>query len=410
MQDPIVMMIILAAFFGILLLVALFFRLGKKENTVLTVRFEELIRNFEKMEKTLREELTTNRLELATQNKTIREEVREQLTRQESQMENLRNLLDKKLTHLQEENERKLEQMRQTVDEKLQGTLEKRLGESFQLVSERLEQVHRGLGEMQKLASGVDDLKRVLTNIKTRGTWGEVQLANLLEQILTPEQFGKDVCPKPGSREKVEFAIKLPARDEEGKFIWLPIDAKFPKEVYERLVDAAERADSEALEKAAKTLENQIRDYAKAIRDKYICPPYTTDFAILFLPTEGLYSEILRRPGLADWLQRECKILIAGPMTLSALLNSLQVGFRTLAIQKRSSEVWKILASVQTEFSKFVELLDKVKRKIDETSNTIEQATNQSKKLEKKLRDVEMLPEMSQLLPQKEDAAQSDGN
>lgn len=410
MQEAMFMGIFLVAFFGILLVVALFLKIGKKEYAILTVRFEELVRNFEKMEKTLREELTNNRLELLEQNRTIREEVRDQLTRQESQMETLRNLVDQKLTHLKEENEKKLEQMRQTVDEKLQGTLEKRLSESFRLVSQQLEQVHRGLGEMQNLASGVDDLKRVLSNIKTRGTWGEVQLANLLDQILTPEQFGKDVCPKPGSREKVEFAIKLPARDEEGKFIWLPIDAKFPKEDYERLVDAAERADGEALEKAAKALETRIRDYAKSIRDKYISPPNTTDFAILFLPTEGLYSEILRRPGLADWLQRECKILIAGPMTLSALLNSLQVGFRTLAIQKRSSEVWKILASVQTEFSKFVELLDKVKKKIDETSNTIEQAINQSKKLERKLRDVELLPEMSQLLPQKQDVAQPDLN
>jgi len=311
----------------------------------------------------------------------------------EKKFDELRAAVEGKLTQLQADNTAKLEEMRRTVDEKLQGTLDKRLGESFKLVSERLEQVHKGLGEMHTLASGVGDLKRVLTNVKTRGTWGEIQLGNLLEQILTPDQYARNVQTKPSSRETVDFALKLPGRDEQdGKVVWLPIDAKFPKEDYERLVEASERGDLEGVEQAAKELETRVRSQARDIRDKYLSPPHTTDFGLLYLPTEGLYAEVLRRPGLADVVQREQRVVITGPTTLAALLNSLQMGFRTLAIQQRSSEVWKVLGAVKTEFGKFGDMLDKVKKKLDETGNTIEEAAHRSRQLEKKLRKVEALP------------------
>jgi len=271
--------------------------------------------------------------------------------------------------------------------------LEKRLGESFKMVSDRLEQVHKGLGEMQTLAVGVGDLKKVLTNVKTRGTWGEVQLGNLLDQILTPEQYARNVKTNPAGSELVEFAIKLPGRDDDGdKPVWLPIDAKFPKEDYERLVDAAERSDADAVELAAKSLEARVRSQARDIRDKYLAPPHTADFGLLYLPTEGLYAEVLRRPGLADSLQREYRIVVVGPTTLAALLNSLQMGFRTLDIQQRSSEVWKVLGAVKTDFGKFGDLLDSIKKKLDETGNTIEKAAHRSRQLEKKLKKVEALP------------------
>jgi DNA recombination protein RmuC len=312
---------------------------------------------------------------------------------QEKKSDELRLAMEAKLAQLQADNAAKLEEMRRTVDEKLQGTLEKRLGESFKLVSERLEQVHKGLGEMQTLATGVGDLKRVLTNVKTRGTWGEVQLGNLLEQIMAPEQFARNVQTKPNSREVVEYAIRLPGRDDaDGKEVLLPIDAKFPKEDYERLVDAAERSDAAAVEQAGKDLELRVRAQARDIRDKYLAPPHTTDFGILYLPTEGLYAEIARRPGLADGLQRDYRVLIVGPMTLAALLNSLQMGFRTLAIQKRSSEVWKVLGAVKTEFGKFGDTLERVKKKLDETGSTIDDAVHRSRQLERKLKKVEALP------------------
>lgn len=308
-------------------------------------------------------------------------------------LDDLRVAVEGKLTQLQADNTAKLEEMRRMVDEKLQGTLEKRLGESFKLVSDRLEQVHKGLGEMQTLASGVGDLKKVLTNVKTRGTWGEMQLGNLLEQVLTQEQYSRNVMTKPTGRETVEFAIKLPGRDlEDGKEVWLPIDAKFPKEDYERLVDAAERGDAPGVEQAAKDLETRVRSQARDIRDKYISPPHTTDFGLLYLPTESLYAEVLRRPGLVESLQREMRVNIVGPTTLAALLNSLLMGFRTLAIQKRSSEVWKVLGAVKTDFGKFGDMLDKVKKKLDETGNTIEEAANRSKQIVRKLKNVEALP------------------
>jgi DNA recombination protein RmuC len=310
----------------------------------------------------------------------------------ETKSEELRRTVEQKLTDLQADNGSRLEEMRRTVDEKLQGTLDRRLGESFKLVNDSLEQVHKGLGEMQTLAIGVGDLKRVLTNVKTRGTWSEMQLANLLEQILTPDQYGINVQTKPTGQETVEFAIKLPGREDNGKVVWLPIDAKFPKEDYERLVDAAEHGDTEGIEQAAKSLEARVRSQARDIRDKYIEPPHTTDFGLLYLPVEGLYAEVLRRPGLADSIQRQYRVVIAGPTTLAALLNSLQMGFQTLAIQKRSSEVWRVLGAVKTDFGKFGDMLEKVKKKLEESTSTIEDAANRSRQLEKKLKKVETLP------------------
>ncbi len=310
----------------------------------------------------------------------------------ELRIEALRKTIDEQLKALQTDNAAKLDQMRQTVDEKLQGTLEKRLGESFKMVSERLEQVHKGLGEMQTLANGVGDLKRVLTNVKTRGTWGEIQLGNLLEQVMTPEQYLKDAVCRPGAAERVEYAVRLPGRGDGDPEVLLPIDAKFPREDYERLVEAADRADLDAVEAASKALEMRVRQCARDIRDKYVNPPHTTDFAILFLPTEGLYAEVLRRPGLVDLLQRDHRVNLAGPTTLAALLNSLQMGFRTLAIQKRSSEVWEILGAVKTEFEKYGGVLDKVQKKLQEASRTIDDVAVRRRAIDRKLRQVQALP------------------
>jgi DNA recombination protein RmuC len=311
----------------------------------------------------------------------------------ESRLEQLRLAVEQKLEKIQTDNAAQLEQMRRTVDEKLQGTLDKRLGESFKLVSDRLELVHKGLGEMQSLASGVGDLKKVLTNVKSRGTWGEMQLGNLLEQILTPEQFARNVATRPGSMDRVEFAIRMPGRnDADPSPVWLPIDAKFPKEDYERLVEAAEKGDASAVDAAAVQLETRVRAEARSIRDKYVEPPHTTDFALLYLPVEGLYAEVLRRPGLQDALQRDFRVTIAGPTVLSALLNSLQMGFRTLAIEKRSSEVWSVLAAVKTEFGKFGEVIGKVQKKLQEASNVIDNAATRSRAIERKLKDVQALP------------------
>ena len=309
----------------------------------------------------------------------------------DARVEQLRLTVETRLGAIQTENAAKLEEMRKTVDEKLHATLEQRLGESFKLVSERLEQVHRGLGEMQTLAAGVGDLKKVLTNVKTRGTWGEVQLANLLEQVLTAEQYAENVATRPKSADRVEFAIRLPGR-EGGQPVWLPIDAKFPVEDYQKLVEAQERADAVAVEAAAKSLEARLKDEAKTIREKYIEPPHTTDFAILYLPTEGLYAEALRRPGLVEALQRDQRVSIAGPTTLAAMLNSLQMGFRTLAIEKRSSEVWAVLGAIKTEFGKFGEALAHTKKKLQEASNSIDKAEVRTRAVEKKLKNVEALP------------------
>jgi len=311
----------------------------------------------------------------------------------ELRLDRLRATLDAQLKQLQEGNEKKLDEMRKTVDEKLQGTLEKRLGESFKLVSERLEAVQRGLGEMQGLATGVGDLKRVLTNVKTRGIFGEVQLGAILEQILTPDQYARNVQPKPGSREVVEYALRLPGPESDpNACVWLPIDAKFPHEDYARLVEAAETGETDAERLASSALARVVRGFAIEIRDKYIDPPHTTDFAILFLPTEGLYAEILRQPGLVQSLQQECRVVVAGPTTLSAILSSLRMGFRTLAIEKRASEVWQVLAAVKTEFGKFGEVLDRVKKQLQTASNTIDETGVRTRAITRRLRDVESLP------------------
>jgi len=307
-------------------------------------------------------------------------------------MESLKTGVDEKLKSIQDDNSKQLEAMRQTVDEKLQGTLDKRLNESFQQVSERLEQVHKGLGEMQTLATGVGDLKRVLTNVKSRGTWGEVQLAAMLEQVLTVDQYDTNVCTKEGS-ERVEFAIKFPGRTgNREEVLWLPIDSKFPIEDYQRLVEAQERADGEAAEAAARQLEIRVKSCAKDIFEKYVNPPQTTDFGILFLPTEGLFAEVMRRIGLSETIQRDFRVVIAGPTTLWSILNSLQMGFRTLAIEKRSSEVWSVLGAVKTEWSKFGGVLEKVQKKLQEASNTIDQAQVRTRAIGRRLRGVEELP------------------
>jgi DNA recombination protein RmuC len=317
---------------------------------------------------------------------------------QKAEIERLRGSVDQGLGKIREENENKLEQMRQTVEEKLQGTLEARLGESFKQVSERLEQVHKGLGEMQTLASGVGDLKKVLTNVKTRGTWGEVQLGNLLEQILSPGQFEKNVATR-GGGERVEYAIKLPGRNhgEDEECVWLPIDAKFPVEDYQRLVEASETGDADSLERASKQLESSLTKAAKDISGKYIEAPKTTDFAIMFLSTEGLYAEAVRRAGLCETLQRDHRVLVSGPSTLAALLNSLQMGFQTLAIQKRSSEVEKLLGTVKYEFEKYTQVLAKVRKKLTEASNTIEDAETRTRVIERKLRQVQAGEEQQEL-------------
>jgi DNA recombination protein RmuC len=313
----------------------------------------------------------------------------------EQRFEQLRLSIEARLGAMQADNASKLEEMRKTVDEKLHETLEQRLGDSFKLVSERLEQVHKGLGEMQTLAAGVGDLKKVLSNVKTRGTWGEVQLEALLDQVLTAEQYEKNVITRPNGADRVEFAIRLPGREMGGddkRPVWLPIDAKFPLEDYQRLIDSQERADPLAVELAAKALELRLRDEARKIRDKYVEPPYTTDFAILYLPTEGLYAEALRRPGLADGLQRDFRISIAGPTTLAALLNSLQMGFRTLAIEQRSSEVWGVLGAIKTEFGKFGEALESTRKKLEQATRSIESAGVRTRQIERKLKGVEALP------------------
>lgn len=353
-------------------------------------RIQSLERAQERGERLIREEMARGREE----NTRAARAQREELT---GSLETVRSIVDLRLKQLQEDNAQQIEKMRATVDEKLQGTLEKRLGESFQLVSDRLERVHQGLGAMQQLASDVGGLQRVLTNVKTRGGWGEVQLGSLLEQLLTPEQFARNVKTREGSAENVDFAIKLPG-DENGVPVWLPIDAKFPVEDYQRLIAAQENSDAFATDEAMKGLETQLRKSAKDICAKYINPPKTTDFALMFLPTEGLYAEAIRRIGLVEQVQRECKVVFAGPTTLAALLNSLQMGFRTLAIQRRSSEVWHLLAAVKTEFGKFGEMLDAVKKRLDQAATDMDKVAVRSRAITRKLRDVEELPSNPQPL------------
>ncbi|MEZ4217132.1 MAG: DNA recombination protein RmuC [Myxococcota bacterium] len=364
----------------------------------LEARLDVLAQLQTRVDRGVRDELARSREEVATHTRHLREEVGGALRGAsegiQKQLKDVQDTLHLQLHALRGENERKLEQMRATVDEKLQGTLEKRLGEAFQQVSERLEAVHKGLGEMQSLAVGVGDLKRVLTNVKTRGTFGETRLEALLDQTLAPAQWEREVQLRRGSAERVDFAIRFPgAEGDGGEPVWLPLDAKFPQEDYERLVDAQERASTPELEAAASALEQRVLQQARTIRDKYVCPPATTDFAVMFLPTEGLYAEVLRRPGLAERLQRECRVVVAGPTTVLALLNSLQMGFRTLAIQKRSAEVWRVLGAVKTEFGRFGDLLDKVDKKLQEASNTIGVASSRSRTIERRLRGVEELPD-----------------
>lgn len=319
----------------------------------------------------------------------------------------VRATLEVQLTMLQQTNAAKLEDMRRTVDEKLQSTLEKRLTESFKQVAERLEQVHHGLGQMQTLAQGVGDLQRVLTNVKTRGMFGEVQLEALLEQVLTPEQYGKQVETKPGSRQRVDFAVRFPGRTDDGEPVWLPIDAKFPRDDYERLLEAHDRADPVAAEAAARALESRIRTEAKSIRESYVCPPHTTDFAILFLPVESLYAEVLRRPGLMDVLQREYRVTLAGPTTLLAMLNSLHMGFRTLALQQQASQVWKVLGAVKTEFERYGEWVARIKDQMQKAADTLDKADTRARQMRRALKVVEALPEADaqSLLPPADDTA-----
>ena len=413
---------------GVLLLqLVLLQRSGRKDDS-LEPGFSALQSGLERVERELRQEMARARQEAATAARGDREEQAQSLDRltkalsaqvgqlgtlqgqqleafaaqlarltqsNEQRFEQLRLSIEARLGAMQADNASKLEEMRKTVDEKLHATLEQRLGDSFKLVSERLELVHKGLGEMQTLAAGVGDLKKVLTNVKTRGTWGEVQLEALLDQVLTAEQYEKNVITRPNSNERVEFAIRLPGREMGGSDkqpVWLPIDAKFPMEDYQRLIEAQERADPVAVELAAKALELRLRLEAKTIRDKYVEPPFTTDFAIFYLPTEVLYAEALRRSGLADGLQRDFRISIAGPTTLAALLNSLQMGFRTLAIEKRSSEVWGVLGAIKTEFGKFGEALDATRKKLEQATKSIESAGVRTRQIERKLKGVEALP------------------
>lgn len=413
---------------GVVLLAVLLRRQTSSDTSTLASTFATIEKGQERLETIVRDEMVNNRREIAEQSRIARLELHESLQRladsvsknvsaaaeaqrtqsetflaridkisesTEKRLEVLRGVVDERLKSMQEDNTKKLDLMRQTVDEKLQGTLNQRLGESFKLVSERLELVHKGLGEMQTLANGVGDLKKVLSNVKTRGNWGEIQLGNLLEQMLTSQQYARDVATIPGSSERVEFAIRLPGRDEGQEEVWLPIDAKFPQEDYARLVEAHEIGNVEAIEVLGKQLEAQIKKCGQNICSKYIQAPYTTDFAIMFLPVEGLYAEVIRRTGLVDILHRQCRVTIAGPTTLAAILNSLQMGFRTLAIQQRSSEVWGTLSAVKTEFGRYGEVLDAVQKKLKEASNKIDDTRVRSRAIERKLRDVEVLPEQS---------------
>lgn len=363
-------------------------------NTVLLVVLfmREMARRKEtdRVERLVREEMSNNRRESAQGMDAFSKQLLLLTQMNEQKLEKVRDVVETRLKAIEEDNSRKLEKMRETVDEKLHSTLEKRLGESFNIVSERLKEVHSGLGEMRNLASGVGDLKKVLTNVKTRGTWGEIQLETQLEQFLTPEQYEKNVATKKGSRDTVEFAIKLPGRN--GNVVYIPIDAKYPKEDYDRLLEAQDKGDMASIEESVKAIENRIKLEAKKIRDKYVDPPHTTDFAIMYLITEGLYAEVLRRPGLSDLLQREFRVMVAGPTTIAAVLNSLQMGFRTLAVERRASEVWQLLGTVRNEFVKFGDILDKTHTRLKQASEEIESAARKSRTIERKLKDVQGLP------------------
>ena len=379
-------------------LLALVWRAASAKHTAdpsLLQSLQTLQDKLERIERELRFEITESsrggRQELT---QTLAQQQQTQLQQLSVMQKSLTDTLNQQLQQLQKSNADKLDEMRRTVDEKLQTTLEKRLSESFKQVAERLEQVHNGLGQMQKLADGVGSLQRVLTNVKTRGMFGEVQLEALLEQVLTIEQYGKQVETKPRSNQRVDFAIRFPGRDgADGEPVWLPIDAKFPREDYERLLDAQDRADPVAAEVAAKALELRIRTEAKSIAESYLAPPHTTDFAILFLPTEGLYAEVLRRPGLMDSLQRDHRVTLAGPTTLLAMLNSLHMGFRTLALEQQASEVWKVLGAVKTEFERYGDWVEKVREQVQKAADTLDKADTRSRQMRRALKNVEALPE-----------------
>ena len=350
--------------------------------------------DYELARRELREELRSAREESRVSARELREEVTKSIDATQSSLERVRGTLDQRVRELQEGNERKLDEMRRTVDEKLHDTLEKRLGESFKLVSDRLDTVHKGLGEMQHLATGVGDLKRVLTNVKARGTWAEVQLGAILEQVLTPDQYDKNVCIRTDTAERVEFAVRLPGPlDDPGTCVWLPIDSKFPQEDWLRLQDASDQGDVAAVQAASDALIRTVRGSAKEIHDKYVHPPASTDFAIMFLATEGLFAEVLRHPSVVSDLQLQYRVVVAGPTTLAAILTSLRMGFQTLVVEQRAAEVWRVLGAVKTEFGKFGDVLDKVQRQLNTASRTIEETGQRSRAMEKKLRSAERLPE-----------------
>lgn len=400
MSDLALIILLLLSAFSIIFLFLIYKKISLQKDT----GTEEFVQRIEKL---VKDEIGRNREESSRNAKEGREELTNSINQfaetstkrmieltqsNEQKFEKLQDKIEAQLKQILESNEQKLEQMRVTVDEKLHSTLEKRLGESFKLVSDRLEAVREGLGEMRNLAIGVGDLKKVLTNVKTRGTWGEIQLENLIDQILTTDQYAKNIVTKTGSSDRVEFAVKMPGKGSNDEICWLPIDAKFPMEDYQRLGLAQDAGDIVLIEEASKALENRIKLEAKTIMDKYIDPPGTTDVALLFLPVEGLFAEVLRRPGLFEKIQHDYKVIITGPTTLTAILNSLQMGFRTLAIEKRSSEVWTILGQVKTEFGKFGEILDKTQKKLEEASKTIEDASKKTRTIQRKLRDVQELP------------------
>ena len=406
--DALTVALVALAVVNVVLLAALWLRGGRGDGGAHERRHAETLAQMERLERELRDELgrqaQASRSDLAAFQQTLlaqgaesartqNEQLGHLSLRNEQRLGEVRAAVQEQLKALQEGNERKLEQMRATVDEKLHATLEQRLGESFKQVAERLEQVHQGLGEMQGLARDVGSLNRVLTNVKTRGIYGEVQLAGLLEEVFTPQQYAANVETVPGSGARVEFAIRLPGRGDDGTTLWLPIDAKFPREDYERLLDAQDRADPQAAEAAARAIEARLKAEARTIREKYVAAPHTTDFAILFVPTEGLYAEALRRPGLVEALQREHRVSLTGPTTLLATLSSLQMGFRTLALEKRSAEVWQVLGAVKTEFGKFGDVLAKTKKKLSEAASTIDAAEVRTRAMARQLKGVESLPE-----------------
>ncbi|PHX65543.1 MAG: DNA recombination protein RmuC [Gemmatimonadetes bacterium] len=383
MGEPVAMLTLLCAALAVVLLLVQLLRIRPSAGADPDVARREL-----------RDELRSAREEARLSARELREEVTKSIDATQASLDRVRVTLDQRVRELQEGNERKLDEMRRTVDEKLHDTLEKRLGESFKLVSDRLDTVHKGLGEMQQLATGVGDLKRVLTNVKARGTWAEVQLGAILEQVLTPEQYGKNVCIRPETAERVEFAVRLPGPlDDPTTCVWLPIDSKFPQEDWLRLQDASDQGDVAAVQAASDALIRTVRGSAKEIHDKYVHPPASTDFAIMFLATEGLFAEVLRHPSVVSDLQQQYRVVVAGPTTLAAILTSLRMGFQTLVVEQRAAEVWRVLGAVKTEFGKFGDVLDKVQRQLTTASRTIEETGQRSRAMEKKLRSAERLPE-----------------